>query len=116
MCTVSEALFDYETLSDAIGWCPTFQPRSFANSASASQSFSFLFGSTRTKRWLRQLQGTAEPERDKRTKTNRAEEEEGGREDDDEEEGEKVVRNQGDPEPHRIISCQNLEKGNQATL
>ncbi|ROL54188.1 hypothetical protein DPX16_10611 [Anabarilius grahami] len=95
------------------------EPRSFANSASASQSFSFLFGSTRTKRWLRQLQGTAEPERDKRTKTNRAEEEEGGREDDDEEEeeeGEKVVRNQGDPELHRIISCQNLEKGNQATL
>lgn len=41
----------------------------------------------------------------------------GGREDDDEEEeGEKVVRDQGDPEPHRVISCQNVEKGNQATL
>lgn len=98
-----EALFDYQTLSYTTRCCPTFQRRSFANSASARQSFSFLFGSTRTKRWLRQLQGTAEPERDKRTKTNRAEEEEGGREDDDEEEGEKVVRDQGDPVPHNHL-------------
>ncbi|KAK2870929.1 hypothetical protein Q8A67_023456 [Cirrhinus molitorella] len=40
----------------------------------------------------------------------------GGREDEDEEEGEKVVRDQGDPVPHAIISCQIPEKGNQATL
>ncbi|KAA0704185.1 hypothetical protein E1301_Tti000174 [Triplophysa tibetana] len=74
---------------------------------SGRQSFSFLSGSARTKRWLRQLLGTAEPQRDKRT--NSAEEEH-------DEDGEKVVKDQGDPEPRRSNICQNPESENQATL
>lgn len=103
-CTAAVASVDYLTLLVA---ALLSSPGILQTVKSGRQSFSFLSGSARTKRWLRQLQGTAEPQRDKRT--NSAEEEH-------DEDGEKVVKDQGDPEPCKSNICQNPESGNQATL